>query len=241
MEIIFKDSVSSTNDILYREHPSEDTALVAFSQTQGKGRKGRQFYSPSDTGLYMSVILHPDCIVQDAIKLTTIMAVASCRALERYSTQTVGIKWVNDLYCNDKKIAGILTECSANIVNQKPDYVVVGIGVNVYPPKDGFPEDIAKKAGSLLKTSYNADTRRDIARSILQEFESMYETFPNTAYEREYIERSVLIGRKVQIVGGDVVTVIGIDDNLGLKVKDSNEKVITLTAGEVSLNLNNNE
>lgn len=236
MRIDFQEVVTSTNDILLEEHPKEDMALVAFRQTKGKGRKGREFFSPSNTGLYMSLILHPECNVQDAIKLTTIMAVAACRAIEKYDDSVIKIKWVNDLYKNEQKISGILTECSPNIVDGIPEYLVVGIGINVYAPDEGFPLDIMNKAGALFDVM-KEDIRKDLAISIVDEFEKIYASFPDCDYEDEYIERSMLIGRDVYIVGGDKVRVINIDSNLGLVVMHENGDVETLTAGEVSLSL----
>ena len=244
MRIEFQNEVTSTNDILINEHPLEDMALVAFSQTKGKGRKGREFFSPSDTGLYMSIILHPECLVQDAIKLTTIMAVAACRAIDRIKDDTcvTKIKWVNDIYMNEKKIAGILTERSPNKVNGVPDFLVVGIGINVFEPDGGFPDEIRNRAGAIfdndeyLKTNISKnDARKTLAYYMVEEFMKIYESFPNCSYEDEYINRSMLIGRNVCIVGGDEVLVESIDSDLGLVVRHKDGTLETLTAGEVSL------
>lgn len=147
----------STNTLLREKANNgfpEGTVVLANTQTKGRGRRGRSFYSPADTGLYLSVLLRPDGMIPDqAVKITTMAAVAVCEAVEKISGKETWIKWVNDIYQEGRKISGILTEASISMENGSVEYVILGIGVNVYPPKGGFPEDIRETAGSVLTGS----------------------------------------------------------------------------------------
>lgn len=153
LQLEVSEVVDSTNDICLRraargEHSS--FAAIAGCQTRGRGRRGRTFYSPDGSGLYMSMLLRPFGINgQNAQKLTTLAAVAVSEAIEAVAGVPADIKWVNDIYVRGRKVCGILTEASFNLEDGTLDYAVVGIGINVYEPKGGFPESIRDRAGSL--------------------------------------------------------------------------------------------
>lgn len=237
MKTEFVETIDSTNSELLRRGAAgepEDCCLVAFGQTAGRGRRGRSFESPDGSGIYMSLLLHPRCEVNKASLLTTLMAVASCEALEEYDTGVIDIKWVNDLYYEKRKIAGILTECSPKIENGIPAYVVVGIGVNVYPPKTGFSEAISTKAGWLFDDS-ERNALREIALNILKFFERYYADFPKVTWIEKYRKRSFLIGREVKLSDGTELKITGIDDDFGLLGITSCGRQCKYTAGEVSL------
>ena len=128
---------ASTN-ALVRERAAagapEGLVILANQQTRGRGRLGREFYSPPDTGLYMSLLLRPqEMEAAQAVQITTMAAVAACQAVETLTGKTAQIKWVNDILLGGQKVCGILTEGSFNLETGKPEEVVVGIGFNVYP------------------------------------------------------------------------------------------------------------
>ena len=147
------DTVDSTNTVCLKRASSGDRstyAAVAGGQTRGRGRRGRSFFSPGGTGLYMSILLRPSGLSADqAVRFTTVAAVAVSEAIEAVSEKAASIKWVNDIYVNSRKACGILTEASFNPEDGSLDYAVVGIGINVYEPQGGFPEDIKDRAGAL--------------------------------------------------------------------------------------------
>ena len=147
------DTVDSTNTVCLQRASSGDRstyAAVAGGQTRGRGRRGRSFFSPDGTGLYMSILLRPEGLQADqAVRFTTVAAVAVSEAIEDVSGKTASIKWVNDIYVSGRKACGILTEASFNPEDGTLDYAVVGIGINVYEPQGGFPEDIKDRAGAL--------------------------------------------------------------------------------------------
>ena len=119
--------VDSTNNELKRyvvNGEKRDMVLLAKEQSAGRGRRGHSFYSPEGTGLYMSLLLHPDAGPKEAAMLTTLTAVAAAKAVEKVSGETVQIKWVNDVWMRGLKISGILTEGSASLEEGKLEYVI---------------------------------------------------------------------------------------------------------------------
>ena len=146
-----RDRVPSTNALLREQAFSgapEGTVLLAASQSQGRGRMGRPFFSPADTGVYLSLLLRPKT-GEAAGRVTTMAALAACQAVSALSGQDAGIKWVNDVFLNGKKVSGILTEATFSLEDGTPDYVVLGAGFNLYAPQGGFPEELADVAGAF--------------------------------------------------------------------------------------------
>ena len=128
----------------------EGTVIVAEEQTAGRGRRGRSFFSPAGTGIYLSILVRPALAAERAHLLTCSAAVAVAEAIEACAGVDASIKWVNDVYCRGKKVAGILTEGSFDLEGGVLQHAVVGIGVNVRPPHAGFPAEIAERAGAVL-------------------------------------------------------------------------------------------
>lgn len=235
-------SVTSTNSVLKElanAGEAEGTVLVATEQTEGRGRMGRSFYSPTDTGVYFSILLKPNLDARQATTLTTLAAVAVCNAIEKVSKQTAKIKWVNDVFVNDKKVCGILTEASVSMENGRIDYVILGIGLNVYEPKEGFPSDIQEIAGSIFKKKEN-EVMNQLIAEFFNCFYSYYNNFEKKDFVQEYKKRSMVIGRPITVIskkGSRIATALDIDDNCGLRVlyKDNTEEI--LTAGEISIRI----
>ncbi|MGN0683482.1 MAG: biotin--[acetyl-CoA-carboxylase] ligase, partial [Oscillospiraceae bacterium] len=196
-EIIVLKSVNSTNAYMRKLAEggyAEGTIVVSSEQSNGSGRHGRSFFSPADTGLYMSILLRPEISAQEAVKITSAAAVAVCRALYEVCGVSPEIKWVNDIYLNGKKVAGILTEAAFNLENGALDYAILGIGVNVYPPVGGFPADISKIAGAVLNER-KTDTRNRLAAAICKSFSDLYAALPDNTYLKEYRKRLMWIDK----------------------------------------------
>jgi BirA family biotin operon repressor/biotin-[acetyl-CoA-carboxylase] ligase len=141
-------TVDSTNNKLKelaRQGAPEGTVVIAKEQTHGKGRMNRSFHSPAETGIYMSILLRPKFSTADAILITTAAAVAVAQAVEAVAGREAKIKWVNDVFCDGKKICGILTEASVDIESGSLEYAILGIGINVIAPQNGFLDDITKE------------------------------------------------------------------------------------------------
>lgn len=176
--------VDSTNERVREQATAgapEGYTAIAITQTSGKGRRGRSFYSPSGTGLYLSILLRPrSCTAQKAAQLTTMAAVAACEAIENVSEETPQIKWVNDVYIAGKKVCGILTEASTSLEDGLVEYAILGIGFNVLPPKEGFPRELENVAGSIFSESQR-DGRNHLAAEFLNRFMMHYAASYDTA------------------------------------------------------------
>ena len=238
-------SVSSTNTVL-KEKASQGalhgTVLIAEEQTLGRGRMGKKFYSPSGTGIYLSILLRPDIPADESLFLTTSAAVATARAIEDVSDKKAEIKWVNDIYIRGKKVCGILTEASFNIESGKLDYAIVGIGINVCFPAEGFPPDIDNIATAIFdKSSDSINKRSLLIANLLNYFMEYYNDFESKKYVDEYIRRSMIIGKEITVLNGaqsaDAIAV-EIDNACRLKVKFNDGTEKWLNSGEVSIKVN---
>lgn len=232
--------VSSTNTILKEKRhggADEGYTVIAGSQTEGRGRLGRSFFSPSDTGIYISILLCPDIPPGDSVLMTTAAAVAVCKAIEELTDRPPCIKWVNDIYMDKKKVCGILTEASFSIENQKLDHLIVGVGINVYPPNSGFPDEIKESAGAVF-TEKISDARNRLAAGFLNSFYNIYQSFENKPFIDEYKKRSFLIGKQVDVISSSSTTsavVTGIDNNCRLLVQYGDGSCAALSSGEVRI------
>ncbi len=236
------EKTESTNTLLRQfaqEGADEGLVLIAGEQTAGRGRMGRSFFSPGDTGVYMSVLLKPDIKPEDAVQITTAAAVSVCEALEKLGVENTGIKWVNDIFVENKKVCGILTESSFDSVKGVLEFAVLGIGINVYEPKGGFPEDIKNIAGSVFKTE-KPGLRNEIVAHFLNSFFDFYNCISEKKHLEEYRSRSFVIGKDITVLSnGDSVNAkaIGIDDNCNLIAQFSDGSVKNLYSGEISVRL----
>ena len=229
------------------------TLLLARTQSGGRGRMGRSFHSPVGTGLYMSILLAPAMPAREALLLTTAAAVACAEGADAVLADMhkcgcggeparVGIKWVNDLYLQGKKICGILAEASLSADAGALAWAVIGMGINLTPPDGGFPEALSHTAGALL-TGIPADADALLCRlgaDILVRLDRYL-----TAEVRPYVldayrSRSILDGRAVTVrpmssLGGEErpAVVRGIDDDFGLRVVYEDGEETTLSSGEV--------
>lgn len=235
------DEVTSTNDVLREMAISgapDKTVVLASSQTKGRGRLGRSFFSPNGSGIYMSLLLRPQIDIADIPLITPLTAVVVCEAIEQIFSVSPQIKWVNDLLLNGKKICGILTE-GVFTSDGKIDYIIVGIGINLNPPKDGFPSDIENIAGAVT-CDYNEDKKEKLIEKILQIFNERIAKFSTKDFVSIYRKKSAVIGKDVTVILGESKTsakVLDISDNCELVVRYENGKTEELSSGEISVRL----
>ena len=233
IEVICYQSIDSTNTEakrLINQGKDNVFIVVANEQTDGRGRQGKSFYSPKNTGVYMSVVFHPNLPLQNTVGITTAAAVCVCRAIEKLSDKSPKIKWVNDVYLDNKKICGILTEAISDVETQKATSVIIGIGINITTPS--FPKDI-ENAGAL-----NSDIKR--AELVAQVCNELFDLIKNENddYISYYRSHSNVIGKRINIVqNGRILpaTAIEIDDRGGLVVETQNGETQTLRSGEITL------
>ena len=238
-------SVDSTNKQLKeRANRGEgEQILVAEHQTTGRGRMQRAFFSPQQTGVYFSILLSPkDWQLQDCAQLTTMAAVAACRAIERVCGKEVQIKWVNDLLLNGKKVCGILTEGVLDMENGRLSHAIVGVGMNVYAPQGGFPETLQPIAGYLMEQP-EPNIKNRLVAEFLNEFFSFYEG-DKQAHAKEYRARSGVLGQEVNLhtaSGVKQATVLDIDKDCRLVVQYPDGTQEVFQSGEITLRLSKEE
>lgn len=234
--------VSSTNALL-RERAlagaPEGTVIVADAQTAGRGRFGRVFFSPSGTGLYLSVLLRPAIPAALAARITTAAAVAVCEAVEAVSGKAAGIKWVNDVLLSGKKICGILTEAAFDMESGSVEYAVLGVGINVYAPEGGFPEELAGIAGAVLDTRTRG-AKNALAAAFLNSFFRLYRELEQGTFLAAYRARCLVLGRRIRVLsaaGETPATAIDVDGDCHLVVRYDDGSTAALSSGEISVRL----
>ena len=238
--IIYLPETDSSNiqaKLLGESGGSNGTVIVTDRQTAGRGRRGREWISPSGN-IYFSMLLYPDVRVERAPMITLIAAMAVAKAVRESEKLETMIKWPNDVVANGKKICGILTESSTDL--EYIQYVVVGIGINSNQKE--FDVEIRKMA-----TSISLENGRDVKRAKLLAkffdcFEEYYDTFLKTEdmsnLSETYNELLINKGRDVKIIEKDrerVLKAIGINNMGGLIVENSNGEKETIISGEVSV------
>ena len=241
IELEILPDIGSTNDYLREkaaQGKGEGYAVIAGAQTRGKGRTGRSFYSPADTGIYLSLLLRPkDCGPAQAVKFTTMAAVAACEAIEKVSHRSPQIKWVNDIYIDGKKVSGILTEASVSLENGSLEYVLLGIGINVYPPEKGFPQELRETAGSVFQER-KSDGKNQLAAGFLNRLMDIYTKEETGEYAEEYRKRSMVLGKRIQILtpeGEKGARALEIDKDCRLLVEYEDGNRELLRAGEIRI------
>ncbi len=240
LKTIVLDETDSTNNYcktLSRE-TKEDTVVISLLQNSGKGRMGRSFFSPKDSGIYLSILLHPYLKAEESTKITTAAAVAAAEAIDEISGKRSSVKWVNDIYLDNKKVCGILTETGFSGKKDTADWMVMGIGVNLFDPIGGFPSDIKDKAGSVFgKLLPSPEITVNFIKEFVNRFLKIYAILPDNLYMENYKSRSMLTGKNVSFIKDGQEYhgfVLGIDNDAGLLLA-TDKGAVTLRAGEVSL------
>jgi BirA family biotin operon repressor/biotin-[acetyl-CoA-carboxylase] ligase len=233
--------IDSTNEELKRlslQNAPSGTLVVANSQTQGKGRRGRVFYSPADTGIYMSILLRPQLDFATSVYITTAASVAVCRAIETVCKIKTQIKWVNDIYYNGHKVCGILTEATTDFESGGIDSIIVGIGINV--KTEDFPEELTSVASSLYEEGAGASVRNELTAEVYRELMKVSEDLEAHTFLEEYRRRSMVIGKPIRYStadGWENATARAIDDAGGLVIETAAGECITLNSGEISIRM----
>ena len=242
--VMVLDQTDSTNNLLKKmasQGAPQGLVVIADEQTGGRGRMGRSFFSPKGKGIYLSYLMKPDMAPSDAVSLTAWAASAMARAVKDACGTAPGIKWVNDLYMNGKKICGILTEMTIG-ESGKIDGIVIGIGINVNNNPSDFPDDIAGIASSIAIETGKEVSRSHLAAYMIRELDWIARDWPENKedYLRTYRELDITCGRDVNVISGGQVlpaTVIQINDDFSLKVKFSDGRLSDLSSGEITLRL----
>ena len=215
------------------------TVLIAGHQTGGRGRMGRSFHSPAGKGIYMSMLLRPDCSPTELMHLTCAAAVAICDAVEAAAGFRPGIKWTNDLIFARRKLAGILTELSLTPAG-KVDYAIIGIGINCCQQSWDFPPEIRDIAGSLASVTGQSVEPARVAAAMAETLCLMDRSLLSGKAQmlNRYRADCVTLGQEISLLRGDSVRhgkALDIDDEGALIVEFAPGVQETVSSGEVSI------
>ncbi|HQP10685.1 MAG TPA: biotin--[acetyl-CoA-carboxylase] ligase [Candidatus Omnitrophota bacterium] len=235
-DIRYFDSVASTMDVAFQlgmDGAPEGAVVCAENQTKGKGRRGRSWVSPKSKGIYMSVILRPPMVPADLTRVTLLSAVAVCEAVRKMYRLPVEIKWPNDLLIQKKKLAGILTELSAEM--DRVRFVVIGIGINVNAALSQLPPH----STSIRNETGQKVSRADLMQEILRSLEAWYLVLGQEGFI-PVIERwkqlSSTLGRQVRLIdpSGDVEgEAVDLDEYGGLVIRSDTGLMVKRMSGDI--------
>lgn len=245
MEIYAYEEVASTNNTaigIANSTAIQCALVVADKQLQGKGRRGRQFYSPKDGGIYMSLIIKPQFGMDKSILITTAASVAVMKAVKTLTGLDLKIKWVNDLFLDDKKVCGILTEAITDFESGQISHVIVGIGINCFA--SDMPDDLKDVIGALNVKGLDRNKLIALICDYLLEILDDIKD-DNRNFLEDYKAASMLIGEDINIFKSTTLsdseaisaTAIDIDENGGLVVRLLDGTIDTISTGEVSVRL----
>ena len=239
----FLQAADSTNDIAFRlalEGASEGTVVVADRQMKGKGRLNRVWQSPPKCNLYTSIILRPVIDPVNAPQITLMTGVVMADLISRYHSADVTLKWPNDVQIRGRKVCGILTEMRVS-ANQRVDFVIVGIGININMRRFDFEDSFREEATSLMEEMGTEISRLDFTARLYCDFEKWYDTWIAqgfNAVKKEWLKYAWMIGKRIQVAFcGDIRTgeVLGIDDCGALLLLDGDGAIKKIMAGDASI------
>ena len=231
------DSTNTRAKLLAAQGAPHGTVLIAGHQTGGRGRMGRSFHSPEGLGIYLSVILRPDCPAAALMHLTCATGVAMCDAVEAAAGFRPGIKWTNDLIWGQRKLGGILTELALKS-DGTVDYAVVGIGINCCQQPDDFPPEIRDIAASLSMVCTPPVAPANLAAAMVAALHHMAATLFDGTWIPRYKADCITVGKEISLVRGDEIRhglAIGVDAQGALLVRFSDGHEEAVSSGEVSV------
>ena len=238
----FFSELDSTNDRLKamaRQGVPHGTVLLADRQTGGHGRMGRTFLSPEGMGVYLSILLRPNCAPADLMHLTCATGVAMCEAVEQAARFRPGIKWTNDLVYGKRKLGGILTELGLN-PKGGVDYAIIGIGINCCQTETDFAPEIRDIAGSLSMAAGREIDRNQVAAAMM---DALCQMSGNLLSEKawlldQYRKDCITVGQDISLLRGEEVRhghAVDVDDNGALVVAFPDGSMEAVNSGEVSI------
>ena len=229
------DSIDSTNKYLKSKINEKNygTIVISNEQTNGYGKNDRQFISNKDTGIYMSILINPNCLIEESLKITILTSVAVLSAIKSICNLDVKLKWVNDIILNDLKVGGILCESQINLNTNIIDNMIVGIGINV--KNFEFPPSLKNIATSIENNTNIKISRNELISEIINFFDLYF--IDNKNYLDLYKENSYVLGKDITVIQNDrqfFAKAIDIEDN-GTLIVQEQEKIIKLISSDISI------
>lgn len=241
LNIKYFEEIDSTNKRAKIDSPiikEERSIYVTGHQTDGYGRFSRSFIGKKDGGIYISIILKPLNAIENIPLITIKTAIAAKRSIDKLAKADVKIKWVNDLFLNNKKISGILTEGVTDYESGTISTIIIGIGMNFFIEK--FPKELENIAGSIFKTKPDDIIKNQLIGSFLNEFFNIYNENDKGKLIKEYKKALFIIGKTVTFTKGDINyrgVPIDITEDGELIVELENKDQMILNSGEISIKL----
>jgi BirA family transcriptional regulator, biotin operon repressor / biotin---[acetyl-CoA-carboxylase] ligase len=233
--------VDSTNETLRGlagRGAEEGTAVVAETQLRGRGRRGRQWFSPAGEGIFLSLLLRPRLPLAKCSGITILAAAAVSWAIEDQTGLRTEVKWPNDILLGSRKVGGILAETGRDGTGER--YLVLGIGINVRG--ESFPPELEDRAVSLRMAGAGNPDRPGLIAAILGRLEELYRDFLGSGDISPALDfcrdRSATLGRRVRAVGpGGEISGLALDltEEGGLRLRRDNGEELVVTSGEVTL------
>jgi BirA family biotin operon repressor/biotin-[acetyl-CoA-carboxylase] ligase len=217
----------------------EGTLVLAEEQLGGRGRLGRNWFSPAGKGIYLSFVLRPSLLPQQLAGITMVTAVGVCQSILETTGIRTGIKWPNDLLLEGKKVCGILTEMKGEM--DRVHYVIVGVGINVNGDQEDYPEELRERATSLARAAGREIARLPLLVSFLQKFASWYEIFQTKGFSpvrKVWKDLTVTLGKQVTVRSGTEIyigTAVDLDEGGALVLQEAGGSCRFLHSGEVTL------
>ena len=240
-QVQYFDTLPSTNTYLKEvaaKGAPHGLCVIAQSQSAGRGRMGRSFHSPANRGLYLSFLLRPDCKAEELMHLTCAVGLAVCDAIKDTTGFQPGIKWINDLVADSKKLGGILTELSVDPATGKVEYAIVGIGINL--SGIDFPPELKNIATSLEAITGTAPDRDILAAKLLVHLEQMSMDLQSkkASIMARYRSLCVTLNKEITLLQADTCRqgfALDITEDGSLLVKFSDGNIQEVNSGEASV------
>ncbi len=240
-KIHYFSELDSTNSLAYElalAGASEGEVVVAEAQNRGRGRLERVWISPPGVNIYASLILRPRVAMEQVAQISLLAALALARSCSRIWPVSPGLKWPNDVFLGDKKVAGILSE--ARTEGGEVRFVVSGIGINVNLDPGDLPEEVRARATSVAEFLGYPVARLQLGRAFLEDFEEIYHDFLRwglSPFLEEWDRQSILKGRRVRVSGAQEWEgeVTGLDPSGALRLNDREGKTRVVLAGDIQV------
>ncbi len=236
-EIYVFDTIDSTNSEAKRRinHGfTSDGIFIAEHQTEGRGRRGKSFFSPANSGLYFTALLHPHTSIEDTVGITAATAVVVTEVLENTTKKHPKIKWVNDIFIDNKKVCGILVEAVSDFEANINKAVIIGIGINL--TTEDFPEDIKETAGNIG----TMPDKNLLSAELFKGLKSICKELPERKFMDKYREKSLILNKTITFCRNGInytATATDILNDGSLKVYTDTGEALYLNSGEISIKL----
>lgn len=231
------DSTQTKANILAQQGCNHGTIVIASKQGAGRGRMNRAWYSNNEDGIWMSIVLRPKVLPAHAPQFTLLTGTVLADVLSEKTNLDIRIKWPNDLFIGDKKVAGILTEMQAE--QDQIQHLVIGIGINVNQLTSELPDEIKNKATSLREETSHVYSIKELIQAVLEAFEAAYERYLDLGFSEikaKWEKRGYKMNENVTYHSGNVQSqgiIKGINESGALLVQNSDNQIITLYSAEI--------